>query len=137
MFGKILETSEDEVIIENISGKVETQLLGIHLVFEEKHKILAEISNITKDRVTCLLKGEFEGNEYKSGLDHKPGSNSLIRAVTKDEVISIMGEQILDSPDSLYIGKNITYEGFNVSANINSPIGSYSESLSLTYSYQV
>ena len=43
----------------------------------------------------------------------------MIRAANKEEVINLVGEQSIDTPNSLYIGKNITYEGFNVSANIN------------------
>ncbi len=119
MFGRILEVTEDKIVIENISGRVESSILGVHLVFEDKYKILGEIAAIDSKTITCILVGEFVDGEYRSGLDHKISANSMIRAVKKEEVINLVGEQSIDTPNSLYIGKNITYEGFNVSADIN------------------
>ncbi len=119
MFGKILEITEDSVVVQNISGRVETSLLGLHLVFEDKYKILAEISGVDSEKVSCILMGEFVDGRFHGGLDHKISPNSNIRTVNKEEVIELLGEQNVDSPTSLYIGKNITYEGFNVAANIN------------------
>lgn len=119
MFGKIISISESKVIIENVTGKVETNLLGMHIIFEDKYKILAEISSITMQTFECILVGEFVNGKFFSGIDHKPSSGSIIRSVNKDEVIALVGNQTVDTPTDLYIGKNLTYEGFNVSANID------------------
>ena len=119
MFGRILEITEDMVIVENISGRVETSVLGMHLVFEEKFNILAEIAAIDDKKITCVLQGEFINGKYYAGLDHRIAPNSIVRSVSKSEVIELLGEQSVDSQNSLYIGKNLTYEGFNVSANVD------------------
>ena len=119
MFGRILEITEDTAVVENVSGRVETSILGMHLVFEEKYKILAEISAVDEKQVSCVLVGEFVNGRFKGGLDHRIAPNSNIRSVNKEEVIELLGEQNVDTPDSLYIGKNITYEGFNVAASMN------------------
>ena len=120
LFGKILEVSEDKVVIQNISNEIPTQFLGVHVVFEDdKNKILGEISAIDATSITCILVGEFINGDFQGGLDHRISDKSMIRAANKEEVINLVGEQSIDTPNSLYIGKNITYEGFNVSANIN------------------
>ncbi len=119
MFGKIIEINESKIIVENISGKVETSLLGIHVIFEDKNSVLAEIAAITMNTIECILVGEFVNGEYHSGIDHRPSSNSLIRPINKGEVVTLVGNQSVDTPNELYIGKNITYAGFNVSADIN------------------
>ena len=119
MFGKIIEINESKIIVENISGKVETSLLGIHVIFEDKNSVLAEIAAITMNTIECILVGEFVNGEYHSGIDHRPSSNSLIRPINKGEVVTLVGNQSVDTPNELYIGKNITYTGFNVSADIN------------------
>ena len=119
MFGKILEINESKIIVENISGKVETSLLGIHVIFEDKNSVLAEIAAITMNTIECILVGEFINGEYHSGIDHRPSSNSLIRPINKGEVVTLVGNQSVDTPNELYIGKNVTYAGFNVSADIN------------------
>ena len=119
LFGRILEITEDTVKIENISGKVQTSILGVHVVFKDKYKIVGEISAVDDKTITCILVGEFIDGEFQGGLEHKISPNSEIGAVSKEEVINLLGEQSIDTPNSLYIGKNITYEGFNVSANIN------------------
>ena len=46
MFGRILSIHEYVVILENASKVVETSLVGVHIVFEEKYKIVAEITKI-------------------------------------------------------------------------------------------
>jgi ABC-type glutathione transport system ATPase component len=120
MFGVILEVSEDKVVIQNTKGEVLSQVLGEHVVFEDtENRILGEISAIDSRTITCMLIGEFVNGEYQSGLDHRISNNCMIRSVNKEEVINLVGNQSIDSPDCVYIGKNITYEGFNVSADVN------------------
>ena len=119
MFGKVLEVFDNNVIIENLSKKVETSFIGVHVVFEDKNKVVGEITKINIDRIECILVGEFINNRFEGGMTHKPSSTARVRVVNKDEVIILLGEQQLDSPKSLYLGKSSIYDGFNVSANIN------------------
>lgn len=119
MFGKIISIEDFTIKIENLSKRVEANLSGAHVVFEDKHKIAAEVTKISKDVIECILVGEFINNKFVSGVSHKPSYNATIRIVNKEEVFELLGEQLVDSKDSLYIGKSVIYEGFNVSANIN------------------
>ena len=119
MFGKILSVYDYTVVVENLLKRVETSFLGVHVVFEDKYKIVGEISKITCDQIECVLVGEFIDNIFESGITHKPSGNSKIRIVNKDEVVILLGNQSIDSKDALYVGKSLIYDGFNVSANIN------------------
>ena len=119
MFGNILSVYEHTVIIENLLKRVETSFLGVHLMFEEKYRVVGEITRITKEEIECVLVGEFEGDVFLNGITHKPSSNSKIRIVNKDEVVMLLGNQSIDSPTDLYVGKSLIYDGFNVSASIN------------------
>lgn len=119
MLGKILSVHEYDITLENVSGKVETALIGVHIVFEEKYKVVAEITRITCSEIECILVGEFIGDKFTTGIIHKPSNNSLIRIVNKSEVIALVGKQEIDTSDTIYMGKSLTYEGFNISARLN------------------
>ncbi len=119
MFGKIISIIDDTVVIENASKKVEASLVGMHLVFENQHKIVCEIISITEDEICLIMVGEFIDNVFNSGIVHKPSNDSRVRMVSKEEVVALLGNQSVDTIDSLYIGKSINYEGFNVSANLD------------------
>lgn len=119
MFGKILEVHEYNIRVENATHKVETGLIGVHIVFESQYKIVAEITKITSEYIECILVGEFTDVGFHSGITHKPLYNSLIRIVNKDEVACLVGSQEIDTAEHLYLGKSLTYEGFNISANMD------------------
>lgn len=119
MFGKILEVHEYNIRVENATHKVETGLIGVHIVFESQYKIVAEITKITSEYIECILVGEFTEGGFHSGITHKPLYNSLIRIVNKDEVACLVGSQEIDTAEHLYLGKSLTYEGFNISANMD------------------
>ena len=119
MFGRILSIYDQIIILENNAHKVEASLIGVHIVFEEKYKIVCEISKIDADIIECVMVGEFVNGVFNSGIVHKPTNTATIRIVNKDEVIALVGNQKVDSDTDLYIGKSLIYEGFNVSANID------------------
>ena len=119
MFGKILEVHEYNIKVENATHKVETGLIGVHIVFESQYKIVAEITKITSEYIECILVGEFTEAGFHSGITHKPLYNSLIRIVNKEEVAALVGSQEIDTAEHLYLGKSLTYEGFNISARMN------------------
>lgn len=120
MFGNIISMSDQTVIIENTKGRVETSLIGVHVVFEDKYKVVCEITSMNREVIECIMVGEFvNGNNFYSGVIHKPSSNSVVRIVNKDEVIVLLGNQGIDTPTDMYIGKSLVYDGFNVSAKID------------------
>ena len=120
MFGNVISVSDQTIKLENLSKKVETTLVGVHIVFENKYKIVAEITSITREVIECIMVGEFINNVFNSGIVHKPSHDSKIRIINSSEVIDLVGNQDVDTPTDLYIGKSLIYDGFNVSANIDS-----------------
>ena len=120
MFGKIISMFEYTIVIENLLKRVETGVLGMHVVFEDKYKLVAEITKITKEEIECVLVGEFIDDVFYNGMTHKPSGSSTIRLVNKEEVFKLVGSQDFDSKDNIYLGKSLTYDGFNVSADIDS-----------------
>lgn len=119
MFGDIISVVDRKMVLVNLSKRVESNLVGVHIVFEESFKVVCEITSITRDTIECVMVGEFINNVFNSGIVHKPTKNAKVRIVNRDEVISLVGNQEVDTPNSIYIGKSVTYDGFNVSANID------------------
>lgn len=119
MFGSVISVSDLTIKLENISKRVETSLLGVHIVFENKYKIVAEITSITREEIECIMVGEFINNVFNSGIVHKPSHDSKVRIINSEEVISLVGKQDVDTKTDLYVGKSLIYDGFNVSANID------------------
>ena len=79
MFGKIISIFEQNIKLENLSKRVETTLVGVHIVFEDKFKVVAEITSITRDEISCILVGEFINNVFYSGVLNKPTAEFLNR----------------------------------------------------------
>ena len=119
MFGNVISVSDQTIKLENLSKRVETSLVGVHIIFENKYKIVAEITSITREFIECIMVGEFINNVFNSGIVHKPGHDSKIRIINSSEVVYLLGNQDVDTPTDLYIGKSLIYDGFNVSANID------------------
>lgn len=120
MFGKILAIENEIITIENATKTIESTLIGVHIVFEDiKSKVVAEIINIDTTTFKAVLVGEFVNNIFKSGVIHRPTSQSKIRIINRDEVIELLGNQAIESASDLYIGRSIIYDGLNISANIN------------------
>lgn len=119
MFGNVISVSDLTIKLENVSKRVETSLLGVHIVFENKYKIVAEITSITREKIECIMVGEFVNNVFNSGIVHKPSHDSKVRIINSEEVISLVGKQDVDTKTDLYVGKSLIYDGFNVSANID------------------
>lgn len=119
MFGKIISMYENTVIIENASRKVETSFIGVHVIFEDKFKIIGEIVKINTSEILVILIGEFLDGKFTGGMTHKPSGKAHIRIVNKEEVVVLLGAQEIDSESNIYIGKSLVYDGFNVSGNIN------------------
>ena len=103
MFGKIISIHEYTVVVENLLKRVETSILGMHVIFEGKYKVVGEITTINESTIECVLVGEFIDNKFYGGMTHKPNGNSHIRLVNKEEVYNLVGNQNVDSKDDIYI----------------------------------
>jgi len=120
MFGKILSITNNNVLIENLLNRVESTLIGVHIIFEnDKTKVVGQITNMDTKNINAILVGEFIQDNFISGIVNRPSSQSKIRIINKEEVVKLLGIQQVDNKSSLYIGKSLIYQGYNVSANIN------------------
>ncbi len=119
MFGRVIDVHEYTIVVENLLRKVEASFLGVHVIFEDTHKIVCEISKISDNEIECTMIGEISNGSFITGITHKPSGNATIRVINKDEVLFLLGNQNVDTPDRIYLGKSLIYDGINVSANIN------------------
>ena len=110
MFGNVISVSDQTIKLENLSKKVETTLVGVHIVFENKYKIVAEITSITREVIECIMVGEFINNVFNSGIVHKPSHDSKVRIINSSEVVSLVGNQDVDTATDLYIVKSLIYD---------------------------
>jgi DNA helicase HerA-like ATPase len=120
VFGKILTINNAYALVENLNKKVESNLLGLHIVFEtQNQKIVGEIIEINEDKIKINFVGEFVDGRFKSGLTNKPTSNSTLRIIYTNEIPLLLGVQEIESKEYLYLGKSLKYPQYNVSININ------------------
>lgn len=120
MFGKIINVEKSKIIVENKSGMVPLQYIGIHIVFEEeKRKIIGKITNITKEIFECLLLGEIVGEEFIPGIYKAPVLKNLPRIVTAQELELLIGYQDYTRNDTFLLGSSTIYDRFKVTANLN------------------
>lgn len=120
MFGKLLDTYDNYVVLENNSGEIETNYLNIHVIFTDNNRrIVGEIVGIDRNTIKILLVGEIIDDKYINGILRKPNLSGGCRIIYKSEVELILGNQELDSVDSFYIGKSLIYDGFNITGTFN------------------
>ena len=120
MFGKIIDIYDNYVIIENATHKLEVNYVNFHVVFPENDRfVVGEIVGMNEDEIKVFLVGEIKNDRFSSGVLRKPNFNSKPRIVYKSEVEKFLGSQDIGSSDTLYVGKSLTYDGFNVCANLN------------------
>ena len=115
MFGKILGIDDNLVKVENKSKKLETGIIGIHVVFlTEKVKYVGVVKNITEEFVFINLIGEIKNNIFTPGIVKKPNAESSCRIIAKQELESILGSQNYINRENLLIGNSEIYDNFKV-----------------------
>ncbi len=115
MFGKILGIDDNLVKVENKSKKLETGIIGIHVVFlTEKVKYVGVVKNITEDFIFINLIGEIKNNIFTPGVIKKPNAESSCRIIAKQELESILGNQNYINRENLLIGNSEIYDNFKV-----------------------
>ncbi len=119
MFGKIKKINNNEVIIENVSGKALSSLMGCHVIFlEENRKIVGEVTYIDEVEAKILLVGQIINDSFNAGIIKKPSGVASVRVINKDELELIIGKNEC-TKDDLLLGKSAIYKNFNVSVSLN------------------
>lgn len=120
MFGNIIDINENEIIVENKAKKIESNLLNIHVVFQEgNRRVVGEIIKITPEIFHILLIGEIRENKFQAGILKVPSMNSSCRIIYKSELEALIGSQDYASKETFLIGNAINYEGYKVTADMD------------------
>lgn len=119
MFGKIKRINNNEVTIENTSGKAISSLIGCHVIFlEDSRRIVGEVTYIDKVEAKILLVGEIINNVFNAGIIKKPSGIAPVRVINKDELELIIGKSEIQK-ENLLLGTSSIYKTFNVSVPLN------------------
>ncbi len=119
MFGKILKINNNEITIENLSGKALSSIMNCHLVFDEiNRKIIGELIYIGREIAKVLLIGEIINNQFIAGTIKKPSGTSTVRIINDLELQLIIGSNQFDK-NRLILGKSAIYKNYNVSISLN------------------
>ena len=119
MFGKIKRINNNEVTIENTSGKAISSLIGCHIIFlEDSRRIVGEVTYIDEVEAKILLVGEIINNVFNAGIIKKPSGIAPVRVINKDELELIIGKSEIQK-ENLLLGTSSIYKTFNVSVSLN------------------
>ena len=118
MFGKVINLKDNCIIVENTSNQVPLVLQGIHVVFEEeKRKVVGQILSLDEKQFEIIIIGEIVDNKFTSGVYKIPQGTNPPRIVTGNELVTFIGNQDYQEPNTLLIGQSPLYEKYRVTAN--------------------
>ena len=118
MFDRIVYMSNSECFIQfNSHGKVITDLINVHVVFEDPDKtIIGEIYDFNGGIVKIRFLGEFYGNQFVTGTSRKPSLSAKVRFIEAHEIPLIFGD---DVEGYLKFGTSPLYNRFPVYLSVN------------------
>ena len=124
MFGKIVYISDNMAHIKlNEGDKVATNLMNMHILFEDDNKkIIGEVGDINDDIIKVRFLGEIVGNHFIGGVIRKPTLEAKIRVINKDEVGMIVGE---NKPGSILLGVSPLYDDYPIYVDIDDLFNSH------------
>ena len=119
MFDRITYISNDgcDIKLKN-GGEVSTNLMNLHLVFEDSNKkVLGEVDDLKGDIVKARFLGEIVGNRLIGGTIRKPNLDATIRVIDKSEIPMITGA---DVDGFMELGVSPLYDDFPIYLDVNS-----------------
>ena len=117
MFERIIKINDRGAEIKLIKENINTNLLGLHLVFEGNGKlVVCEIDSVNDDVASAHFIGEIMDGKFYNGVIHKPDTNSQIRLMTPEEIEMIIG---VKSNTSFTFGISPFYDNKRVYIDIN------------------
>ena len=118
MFGEFIGLKDNNIVVKNVSGKVNLQCLNFHVIIpEERRNLVGEIIDVNKDTVTISLIGEIINDVFTQGVTKKPSGVSNIRFLYKSELELLIGHQY-DAPGEFEVGESAIYSGYKVNAKM-------------------
>ena len=118
MFDKISFISNDGCHILLKEGTdVSTNLMNLHLVFEDENKkVLGEVDDLDGNVVKARFLGEIVGNRLIGGTIRKPSLDAKIRVIDQSEIPLITGT---DTQGYMKLGVSPFYDDFPVYLDVN------------------
>ena len=119
MFDRITYISNDGCDIKlKDGGEVSTNLMNLHLVFEDSNKkVLGEVDDLKGDTVKARFLGEIVGNRLIGGTIRKPNLDATIRVIDRSEIPMITGA---DVDGFMELGVSPLYDDFPIYLDVNS-----------------
>ena len=97
--------------------QVKTNLMNLHLVFEDQSKkILGEVNDVDGSIVKARFLGEIVGDKLLGGTIRKPSLDASIRVIERSEIPIITGK---DEVGFMKLGINPLYDDFPVYLDVN------------------
>ena len=97
--------------------QVKTNLMNLHLVFEDQNKkILGEVNDVDGAIVKARFLGEIVGDKLLGGTIRKPSLDASIRVIERSEIPIITGK---DEVGFMKLGINPLYDDFPVYLDVN------------------
>lgn len=120
MFGKVLNSKDNFIVIENPTHNVILALQGVHVVFEESERlIIGQIVTLDSEKYEISLIGEITNGRFYSGIYKQPSISHPPRLVTSKELITFIGNQNYKDNQTLLIGTSTIYNQYKVTADLN------------------
>lgn len=118
MFDKITYISNDGCDIKLLeNAEVTTNLMNLHLVFEDENKkVLGEVDDLKGDIVKARFLGEIVGNRLIGGTIRKPNLDAKIRVIDRSEIPMITGT---DTNGFMELGVSPLYDDFPIYLDVN------------------
>ena len=119
MFDRITYISNDgcDIKLKN-GGEVSTNLMNLHLVFEDSNKkVLGEVDDLNGDTVKARFLGEIVGDRLIGGTIRKPNLDATIRVIDKSEIPMITGAEV---DGFMELGVSPLYDDFPIYLDVNS-----------------
>ncbi len=119
MFDRITYISNDGCDIKlKDGGEVSTNLMNLHLVFEDSNKkVLGEVDDLKGDTVKARFLGEIVENRLIGGTIRKPNLDATIRVIDRSEIPMITGA---DVDGFMELGVSPLYDDFPIYLDVNS-----------------
>ncbi len=116
MFGKIIYMSASGATIQ-INGTITTNLMNMHVVFEDKNAIIiSEVEDVSDTEIKVHFLGEIIEGRFFGGVIKKPSLTSTIRMINKEEFVAIVGGQ---SEKNMILGMSPLYNDYPVFVDLN------------------
>ncbi len=121
MLGKVEEIIDSNVYINlDIDITKQPSLVNYHIIFEDGtgKKIVGEIANTNKEKMTATIVGEIKDGEFLPGGNNKPSFGSTIRLISEEELTLLFGKSDLEFGYTNFGTSNV-YDNYKINVNVD------------------